>query len=435
MIEPPDAERLKDINDMEVDQLPDFAMATREWDQPTVEDIEAAAREAIDDIGHLDSFSPGDTVAITAGSRGIHDLPELLRHVVSILQERDLEPYIIPAMGSHGGASAEGQLDMLRSLGVTEDSMGCEIRSSLDVTQVGTNKHGQPVYAADDALDADGVILANRVKAHTDFEGDIESGLCKIAVIGVGKQRGADTAHNAALIDTFRNILPEHAQILFDETPIIGGIGLIENAHHRAAEIQGLPVEEIIEREPELLARSKELLPTLPFDEIDLLIVEEQGKNISGSGMDTNVIGRLMVHGEPEYESPSIARIHVRSVTEESHHNAVGLGLADFAHENLVRDTNLTDTYINTITGGEPARGRIPAVMPDDETALLCAFSTCGVTNPSEMRIVRIKNTMEPGRMQLSEPLFEEVADHENIELGDRHRLELADGDLIDVFE
>ena len=309
--------------------------------------------------------------------------------------------------------------------------MGCEVVSSMEVERVGSDGDGRPVYAARDALEADAVLLANRVKLHTDFSGDLESGLCKMAVIGLGKQRGAEATHKAALAGTFSEVIRERAAILFEETPIVGGVALVENANDRAAVLEGLAVGEILDREPELLERSRELLGTIPIDDLDLLVVDELGKEISGTGMDTNVIGRLLVDGEPEPETPDYTRIYVRSVTPGSHGNAIGMGLADYTHRRLVEDLDLTDTYVNVITSGEPVRARIPVVLPTDRLAFVAAYSACGVVDPADMRIARISNTLELDRFHVSEPLIEELRDHPDLSVGDPEPLVFEDGDLV----
>jgi hypothetical protein len=431
MFEPPDAAALADVNDVDVGEFPRFAPVRYERDQPRVEDVEAATAEAVDDIDGLADLEPGARVGITAGSRGIHDMPEVLRTIVAELDDRGFDPFVFPAMGSHGGATAEGQRATLEALGITEETLGCAIVSSMAVEQVGTDDDGRPVFAARDALAADAVVLANRVKLHTDFRGAIESGLCKIAVIGIGKQRGADVTHKAALAGSFEDVIQERSGILFEETPVVGGVALVENANERAAVIEGLDVDEILDREPDLLDRSAELIGTLPVDQLDLLVIDEIGKNISGTGMDTNVIARMLMHGEPEPDSPQYDRIYARSVTPESHGNAIGVGLADFVHEDLVREFEPTDTYLNAITGGEPARARIPPVMPSDEVALLAAFSTVGVRDPEYMRIARIENTLDLDRFAVSEPLVEELAEVEGATVGTPEPLAFDGGDFV----
>ena len=431
MLEPPDPDALATINDVTAADLPRFAVARQERDQPTVEDLEAATVEALEAIPGLADLDHGAEVGITAGSRGIHDMPAILRVMVDELKDRGLDPFIFPAMGSHGGATAEGQREMLASLDITSETMGCEIRSSVAVEQVATDGDGRPVFAAVDALEADAVIVANRVKAHTDFHGDIESGLCKMTVIGIGKQRGADAAHNAALATSFRAVLPERAGLLFDAVPILGGVAVIENAAEQAAEIVGVPVGEIIDREPDLLERSLELLPTLPIDDLDLLIVDRIGKNYSGTGMDTNVVGRMMMLGEPEFETPAYSRIYTRGLTDASHGNAIGIGLADYVHETALEDVTLTDTYVNAVTGGEPARARVPVVCPTDELAFSLVYSTTGVRDASDLRVAWVPNTLELGTYAVSEPVAEELRDHPDVTVEPPEPLDFEDGDLV----
>lgn len=422
----PDRERLEGANEYDIGDLPDFTRATRHRDPPVVEDVRAATLDA---LGELDfsSVPDGGRVAITAGSRGIADIPELLAALVEDLDSRGYEPFVIPAMGSHGGATAEGQVETLQSLGITEERLGCPIHSSMAVEQVGTDVEGRPVWVAEDALAADGVVLANRVKAHTDYSGRLESGLAKMAVIGLGKHRGAEVTHNAALARGFDEVIPERAGIVLDEAPVVGGIALLENAHERAAEIAGLPADRILTEEPELLERSKELLPTLPVDDLDLLIVDEMGKEISGTGMDTNVLGRVSFHGQDEPDGPAVTRVYVRSLTEASHGNALGIGLADFAHADVLEAIDLGDTYVNVATSGEPARARIPYAVPADATALLVACSMTGVRDPADLRVARIENTLEPDDLLVSEPVAEELGDHAEVTVGDSEPLAFDD--------
>ncbi|GGC64173.1 DUF362 domain-containing protein [Haloferax sulfurifontis] len=432
----PSRERLEAVNDATLDDLPAFATVRSVSDPPEVDDVRASAVEAVDDVPAFETLPSGSSVAITAGSRGIHDMPAVLAAVVEELQTRNFDPFIMPAMGSHGGATAEGQIQTLASLGITEASMGCEVRSSMAVERVAEDPNGEPIFAAKDALEADAVLLANRVKLHTDYRGPIESGLCKMAVVGLGKHRGAENMHNAAIARGFDEVIPERAEILLDETDIVGGIAIAENDHERAAFIEGVPAEELPERESELLERSKELFPSLPVDQLDFLMVDELGKNISGTGMDTNVVGRVWFHNQPEVNSPEITRIYVRSVTPESHGNAIGIGLADYVNQSLVEAVDFEDMYVNITTSGEPERSKIPFVVPCDATAFILAASMTGVPDLSEMRIGRITNTLEPGTMLASEPVLDELAGRDDVEIGDRRRLEFdADGTLVSAIE
>ena len=430
MLEMPDTDALKSVNDVTVADFPRFAPVEVTYDQPQIEDVAAETRSVLEEFSPLDDLEPGAEIAITAGSRGILDMPTILEATVSYLQESGFEPFIFPAMGSHGGATPSGQRDMLESLGITEDSMGCEIRSSMDVEAVGEASDGRQVFASTDARSADAILLANRVKAHTDFTGDIESGLTKMSVIGVGKQRGAETMHKAALARSFEESIRERAEILFEETPIIGGIAMLENAHDRAGHIEAVPVDKIFDREPEVLEQSREYLPMIPTDDLDILIVDEIGKNVSGTGMDTNVIGRIDMLGEEDPENPDYTRIYVRSVTEESHGNAIGMGLADVVHERVVRAANLTDTYINVLTAGEPSRSHIPLVVPSDDVGMQLLAGCTGVKDPEDLRIARIQNTMEVDDIEVSEPVARDLEDKSGVSVGELRPLEFDGADF-----
>jgi len=430
----PDAETLQAANGYTAGDLPRFAVARRQRDPPSVDDVDAAARNA---VAAIDAFDSGDDalptgaeVAVTAGSRGIHDMPAVLSAAVDELQERGYEPFVLPAMGSHGGATADGQVETLDALGITEAALGCEIRSSMAVKAVGEDAMGRGVYAAEDALDADGILLANRIKPHTDFRGDVESGLSKMAVIGLGKHRGAESLHNAAIATDFADVIADRMDVLLAETPIVGGIALVENAADRAAHIEGVDAADIPDREPELLATAEELFATLPVGQLDLLIVDEAGKDKSGTGMDTNVLGRYDFHGEPEPETPEITRVYARSLTAPSHGNALGVGLADLVHRDFVADIDFEDTYVNITTSGEPRRAKLPLVVPDDETALLLSCSMTGIAGPSELRVARIPSTMDPDTLVVSEPVAAELREREDVDVGPLHPVTFEDGEL-----
>lgn len=411
---------------MDLSDLPRFAPAKRSRTQPAVDDVADATEAALASIP-LDQLSPGAEIALTAGSRGIHDVPTVLATIANHLDDRGFHPFVMPAMGSHGGATADGQLETLASLGMTEDSIGCEFRSSMAVERVGDDIDGRPVFAAEDALEADAIMLVNRVKAHTDYAGRYESGLAKMAVVGLGKHRGAEEMHNAALARGFQEVIPERAEILLEQTPVIGGVAIIENANERAAEITGLPVDAILAEEPALLERSKTLLPTLPVENLDLLMLQQMGKNISGTGMDTNVLGRQLFHGQPEPDGPDITRIYVRSLTSVSHGNALGMGLADFIHQDVIADIDFGDTYVNIATSGEPVRAKLPFVVPADATVLSLAASTTGVRDPEALRIAMIKNTLEPDDLYVSEPVAAELQTHPDVTVGDLEKVVFDD--------
>ncbi|MFB6113236.1 MAG: lactate racemase domain-containing protein [Halodesulfurarchaeum sp.] len=434
MLEMPDTDVLKNVNDVSVADFPEFAPVEVTYDQPQIDDIEAVTTAELEDFSPLASLEEGAEIGLTAGSRGIHDMPAILQAAVEYLTDEGFEPFVFPAMGSHGGATAEGQRELLESLGITEETMGCEIRSSMDVMSVGEAGDGRPVFAATDAIEADAVILANRVKLHTDFAGDIESGLTKMSVIGLGKQRGAEAMHKGALANSFEESIRERASVLFEETPIVGGIAMIENAEDRAAHIEAVPVEEIFDREPALLERSEEYLPMIPTEDLDVLVVDEIGKNVSGTGMDTNVIGRIDMLGEAEPETPDYTRIYVRSITEESHGNGIGMGLADFVHQRVVEQVDLNDVYVNVLTAGEPARSHIPLIAPTDAVAMQLLAGCTGVKDPADLRIARIQNTMEVDRVLVSEPVAADLESDENVSVGELAPLEFDGEDLATPF-
>ena len=425
----PDPERLAAANEAARGDLPQFAPATVEWETERIDDVRAAGRAAVDDLPALMSLPDGAEIAVTAGSRGIRDFPEMIAGVVAALQDSGFEPFVFPSMGSHGGATADGQRAVLADLGMTPESLGCPIRSSMDTVEVGQGRE-RSVYVDAHAAEADGIVVANRVKPHTDFTAEIESGLCKMAVIGMGKHDGAEMMHNAGLRGDMGAEIRERARILFDELPIVGGVVLLENAHDRAIHIEGIPTERILEREPELLERAYRELPTLPVDDLDLLVVDEMGKEVSGTGLDTNVIGRTHFEGEAEPDRPDYTRVYVRSLTPPSHGNGLGIGLADLVHGDLVRDLDLGDTYVNIATSGETRRAKIPLIVPDDESALLLAPSITGTPDPRELRVARIPNTMEPGRLLVSEPVAAELKDEASVTVGELRELDLVDGTL-----
>src|SRR6266571_4304659 len=319
-------------------------------------------------------------IGITAGSRGIANMPAILRACGDAIRDVGADPFIIPAMGSHGGATADGQRDVLVGYGITRESVGMPVISSMDVQQIGAVDE-LPVYMSTTALEADYLLLVNRVKPHTDFRGSVESGLAKICAIGLGKQRGAQTIHSHGTRGLVE-LMPRAARCIIEQTgKIIGGLAIIENPYDQTADLQfvapdgiGTAVEQALQQ------RSKGLIGALPFEALDVLIIDEMGKNISGTGMDSNVLGRMFVPGVPEYDRPKITAIVVLDLTEESHGNAVGIGLADFTTERLVSKIDWHATYMNGYTSGTGGllRGRLPTVVANDRAAIATAIRMCG---------------------------------------------------------
>jgi hypothetical protein len=390
-------------------RLPRFQRVHQEFDRLKVSDIPSAVYTAAQSLPGVEERCRGKRVAITAGSRGITGLPETLAALVTWVKEIGGEPFIVPAMGSHGGGTAEGQQKLLSDLGIDAGSVGAPVISSLEVVEVGRLENGMPVYADQQAAQADAIIIANRIKPHTDYSGDYESGLAKMTSIGMGKLAGADTIHRYG-VDGLVHSMPQAARMIVARLPVIFGLAVLENAYHQVARIVAVPPEGIAgPEEKALLAQAYALMPRLPFPEIDVLIVEEMGKNISGVGMDPKVIGRVRVHGVPNLADCSIRTIAVLNLTEESHGNASGIGLADVTTRRLVDSIDFEATYLNCITSGITGiqRAYLPMVAPTDRAAILTALRVCGRPDFENARIVRIKNTLSLGEIDISEGLLQ----------------------------
>jgi hypothetical protein len=398
------------VRDLHYDApFPRMLPVRQKFDAPQVRDVAAATREALEPL--RGRISPGMSVALTAGSRGIHDKPEVLRATGAWLRSLGAEPFVVPAMGSHGGATAEGQVEMLRSLHVTEDSVDLPIRATMDTVELGRLPDGPVVHLDANAARADGIIAINRVKAHTDFQGEVESGLAKILAIGLGKQRGAEGIHRFGP----RNLavwVPRVARRILDSGAVLGGLAIVENAFDRAAGITLLEPDDIGgPGESRLLEQAKALMAGIPFDDLDVAVVDVMGKDVSGAGMDTNVIGRMMIRGSHEFERPRIANIAVLDVTDSSHGNAIGVGLADFIPFRILEKIDLRSAYVNAMTSGlgGPQRGQIPMAMPTDRSAVAAALLTCGRADLERARVVRVRSTLDLEHLLVSESLRELV--------------------------
>lgn len=405
------------------------------FDTPQIRDVARATAAALEAL--RERISPGMTVAITAGSRGIHDKPTVVRAAGEWLRTAGAEPFVVPAMGSHGGATAEGQLVMLAELGMTEESLGMPIRATMDTVDLGRVPGGPTAHLDRNAAAADAILVINRVKAHTDFKGDVESGLAKITAIGLGKQRGAEGIHlyGPANLGTW---IPQVARRIIDTGKILGGIAIVENAYDRAAKIEFVEPHDIGGAgEMRLLQEAKSLMPTLPFDRVDVAVIDVMGKNKSGSGMDTNVIGRMMIRGSAEFDRPHITNIAVLDVSDESHGNAIGLGLADFIPFRILEKIDLRSTYINAMTSGlgGPQRAQIPIAMPTDRDAVAAAILTCGRADLERARIVRLRDTLDLEELLVSESLWDEVEGDPRLEIvGDPTAMAFDDEGRIDKW-
>jgi hypothetical protein len=359
-------------------------------------------------------IAPGARIAVGVGSRGITNLKAIVAEVLAQLKAAGAAPFIFPAMGSHGGATPEGQREILGTYDITEEAMGVPIRASLEVKQVGTTVDGKPVWCSIEALAADGIVLINRVKPHTDFYGELGSGLLKMAVVGLGKRAGAAAMHLAASELGHERAIRTMAGVLIRETPLLGGVAILENQFHETARIVVLPQAEMEKGEDALLVEARRLMPLLPFDDIDLLIVDRMGKNISGTGMDPNVIMRsidgyssnLQRAGRP---APFIRRIFVRDLTPETHGNAIGIGLADITTTRLARAMDPRISFLNAMTALTPQSAKLPVYFDTDREAIERALASLPLADPTAAKIARIADTLSLVEMEVSEALWAEV--------------------------
>ncbi len=391
-------------------ELPRMVEVHQKIPSPRLEDVATAIREELWNAGLAQRVKPGSMIVITAGSRGIAHLPEILATVVEEVKKVGGAPFLIPAMGSHGGATPEGQREVLRSLGVTPEQVGAPIRATMEVDAIGRLENGTPVYVDRYALAADGIIVVGRVKPHTDFKDRIESGLMKMMVIGLGKQRGAEMIHRFKG-EGFHRWLPEAARLIMQKAPILMGLAIVENAWHQIAVVKAVPPETLEQEEMALLVQAKELLGRIPFPAIDVLIVEEMGKEISGTGMDTNVTGRFWLPDEQDARASTIKRIVVLDLTDATHGNAIGIGLADITTQKLVSKIDYPATFVNVLTSGNAITGKTPVFLPNDRDAITMALHVCGDITPRTAKIVRIKNTQDLEHLWISESLAQTVHD------------------------
>ena len=415
-------------------EFPKVVKIRQKFPRPRVENVEAALREQLGRGEISSTIKPGMSVALTAGSRGIAEIDEILRSLVEILKEMEAEPFIVPAMGSHGGATAEGQVEILDSLGVTEEFCGAPIRSSMDVVEIGETERGVPVYMDRIASEAEGVVLVNRIKAHTDFRSSIESGLMKMASIGLGKHEQALALHGYG-VEGIRDFMVEVADEVMESGHILFGVATVENAYDEPAIVEAIPAKNIHEREAELLAEYMDMMPALPVSDIDVLYVDALGKNYSGTGMDTNVIGRFRILGVEEPESPAVKYIVVSDVSEESHGNALGVGLADLTTQRLADRVERKAMNANVITSTFVERAKVPMVLASDEEALRTAIRCNWGVPPEETRLVRIPNTLHLEYLYVSENMVDEALTNAETEVvGDPEELRFDGEGYLEAF-
>jgi hypothetical protein len=397
-------------------KLPKMYRIRQRFDETKVENLEETVKAAMGKLS-LAAIKPGQRVAITGGSRGIANIADILKAVIDFVKSFDAQPFIFPAMGSHGGATAEGQVAVLEQLGVTESYLMAPILSSMEVQEIARTEDGVPVFVDKNALAADHIVVVNRIKSHTKFKAPLESGLMKMMAIGMGKLKGAEFYHKAAVQYTFPKIITDAARLVIRKAPVLCAVGIVENAYGRTALISALGPEAIERQEKELLLLSKKMMAKLPFTDIDLLIVDEMGKDISGVGIDPNVTGRnrdlLGVFDHPV----QVKRLFVRDLTAKSKGNAVGIGLTDITTRRLVDKIDYAATYKNCITGISLEKAAVPMHFDSDREAIEVGLGSIGLIPPDKSKIVRIINTNRLEMVEVSEAFAAELEERSDLEI------------------
>jgi len=388
------------------------------FERPRVEDIPAEVERELSRLKLASRVKPGESVAITAGSRGIANIHLVIRAAVAHFKALGAEPFIVPAMGSHGGGTAEGQRGIIEGYGITEEFCGCPIRASMETVVVCQTAEGFPVHFDRHAHEADHVLVCGRVKPHTGFVGDIESGLMKMMLIGLGKHAGAKIYHRAIQDYSFGQIVRSVGSQVLERCRIVAGLAIVENGYDETAKIAAVAPSEFESREKELLVLAKKWLPRLPFDRCDILLVDEIGKNISGSGMDTNVVGRKYHdHHAAEDEFPKVKRIVVRGLTDVTHGNATGIGKAEFCTARAAREVDIKITRINCLTGGHVPGAMIPLDFETDREILDAAIPTVGLAEGPDVKLLWIRNTLDLAEIECGEAYLAQARERDDLEI------------------
>jgi hypothetical protein len=401
-------EVLKDI------PIPQVVKIRQKFDGTKLDNLAEVLELELQKPGTIDRIKPGQQVAVAVGSRGVANIDLFTKITIEAIKKAGGHPFIVPCMGSHGGATAEGQKDVLHHLGVTEELMGAPIRSSMEVVKIDELPNGLPVYVDKIASTADAIVVINRVKPHTAFRGRIESGIMKMIAIGLGKQKGAEACHQLGFKYMAENV-PAMAAIMINKLPIVFGIALVENAYDQTSRIEVLPADQIEAREEELLKEAKVNLPQILFDQVDVLVIDYIGKNISGDGMDPNVTGRYptpYAHGGPD-----VSKMVVLDLTPETKGNANGVGTADFTTQRLVDKMDLAATFVNGLTSTVCAPTKISTTLDNDFYAIKAGVKTCNILDYTKCRLVRIQDTLHLGEIEISVNLLEDARKHADIEI------------------
>lgn len=377
-----------------------------------LDDVEQSCTEQIGALSRLQKLDKGAHIAIAVGSRGISNISLITRSVVKALKDLGFEPFIVSGMASHGKATDEGQSELLAELGVTEEAVGCPVRASVEVVEIGTIASGLKVYMDRIASEADGIVVINRIKTHTAFHADYESGLVKMLAIGLGNDIGAKSCHQLGFGKMAENIVAM-TRMKLEKLPVLFGVAVIEDGVENVSKIEVVDADDILDREPELLKISKSYMPSIGIDQIDVLVVDRMGKEISGDGMDPNITGRYATpyaHG-----GPNVSKLAILSVTEKSHGNVIGVGQADLCTKRLFEAAELETTYVNSLIATVTSVARLPMILPTDHDAIKAAILTCNIMDFSRVRMVRIRDTLHLGEMLVSEALVDEVSAKKNV--------------------
>lgn len=418
-------------------EFPKFFRVRQKFARPHVSDLKAAVDSALHQALIAHRILPGQTVAITAGSRGVANIATITRHCVDYCKSLGAHPFIVPAMGSHGNATAEGQLGVLARYQITPETMGCEIRSSMEVVEVCKAAEGFTVYFDRHASTADHVLVVNRVKSHTRFCGPVESGLMKMLLIGLGKQKGAEVYHRAIMNYSFDQIVRSVARETIQRCRIVGGLAILENGYEETGELVGIAPNEIETAEPVLLKKVQSWAPRLPSDKFELLIIDQIGKEISGAGMDTNVVGRKFNdHSATGTERPDIHSIYVRGLSHKTHGNATGIGLAELCHQRVLDQMDVPTTHMNCLTGGHVTAAMVPMHFSDDRKALQAAFGLAGLLQPADVPAMWIQDTLHVEEIECSQVLYPAMSQLSHVEILNEPRALEFDGrgDLVSRF-
>ncbi len=402
---------------MQTPKLPKMIRIKQSFINQKVSDVSGKITQQITSLSPSFSTQPGQSVAIACGSRGISNYPEIVKATVDNLKTLGLQPFLVPAMGSHGAGTAEGQERVLQHLGLTEDRVGAPVRSSLDVVDLGKTAEGIPVMVDRLANEADHIVVINRIKKHTDFIGEFESGLMKMMVIGLGKISGAGLYHQAMMSFGSSEVVATGARHVLKHCKILFGIAAIENGYGEVADIGVFPADQIEESEKRFLKRSMEISPSLPFDEADIIVIDEIGKEISGAGFDTRVVGRIRLPGTAEPKKPRIKRIILSDITDISEGNATGFGLADIITRRLADKVDQECTDTNTIVSMALEMGKTPLVMPNDIDALELAIRCVGFVPSDQIKIIHIKNTLCLAEIDVSEAFAYQIEEHPELKI------------------